>query len=69
MQGVYIFFLFLLQNMDCGYSLEPPRWGGSKEDLQSLVLAQKWKKYQKFSDEIFNFYSWKKSVYCMGKVS
>ena len=23
--GVYIFFLFLLKNIDCGYSLEPPR--------------------------------------------
>ena len=22
--GVYIFFLFLLQNIDCRYSLEPP---------------------------------------------
>ena len=22
--GVYIFFLFLLQNIDCGYPLEPP---------------------------------------------
>ena len=22
---VYLFFLFLLQNVDCGYSLEPPR--------------------------------------------
>ena len=22
--GVYLFFLFLLQNRDCGYSLEPP---------------------------------------------
>ena len=22
--GVNIFFLFLLQNIDCGYSLEPP---------------------------------------------
>ena len=22
--GVYIVFLFLLQNIDCGYSLEPP---------------------------------------------
>ena len=21
--GVYLFFLFLLQNIDCGYSLEP----------------------------------------------
>ena len=25
--GVYLFFLFLLQNIDCGYSLEPPRRG------------------------------------------
>ena len=24
-EGVYLFFLFLLQNIDCGYSLEPPR--------------------------------------------
>ena len=23
--GVYLFFLLLLQNIDCGYSLEPPR--------------------------------------------
>ena len=22
--GVYLFFLFWLQNIDCGYSLEPP---------------------------------------------
>ena len=27
--GVHLFFLFLLQNIDCGYSLEPPRRGGS----------------------------------------
>ena len=27
--GVYLFFLVLLQNIDCGYSLEPPRRGGS----------------------------------------
>ena len=23
--GVYLFFLFLIQNIDCGYSLEPPK--------------------------------------------
>ena len=28
---VYLFFLFLPQNIDCGYSLEPPRQGGSNE--------------------------------------
>ena len=26
-----LFFLFLLKNKDCGYSLEPPRRGGSNE--------------------------------------
>ena len=29
--GVYIIFLFLLKNIDCGYSLELPRRGGSNE--------------------------------------
>ena len=27
--GINLFFLFLLQNIDCGYSLEPPHRGGS----------------------------------------
>ena len=30
MRGVYLFFLFLLQNIDCGFSLEPPRRVGFK---------------------------------------
>ena len=34
--GVYLFFLLLLQNIDCGYSLEPPRRGGSNVDPQSM---------------------------------
>ena len=34
--GVYLFFLFLLQNIDCGYSLEPPRRGGSNVYRQSM---------------------------------
>ena len=29
--GVYIIFLILLKNIACGYSLEPPRRGGSNE--------------------------------------
>ena len=32
----FIFFLFLLQNIDCGYSLEPPRRGGSNLYPQSM---------------------------------
>ena len=34
--GVYITFLISAQNIDCGYSLEPPRRGGSNEYLQSM---------------------------------
>ena len=34
--GVYLSFLFLLQNIDCGYSLEPPRRGGSNVYPQSM---------------------------------
>ena len=34
--GVYLFFLFLLQNIDCGYSLEQPRRGGSNVYPQSM---------------------------------
>ena len=34
--GVYIIFLFLLKNIDCGCSLEPPRRGGSNEYPQSM---------------------------------
>ena len=34
--GVYLFFLFLVQNIDCGYSLEPPHRGGSNVYPQSM---------------------------------
>ena len=34
--GVYIIFLILLKNKDCGYSLEPPHRGGSNEYSQSM---------------------------------
>ena len=27
-------------NTDCGYSLEPPRWGGSNEYPQSMFLRR-----------------------------
>ena len=28
------------QNIDCRYSLEPPRWGGSNEYPQSMFLSR-----------------------------
>ena len=34
--GVYIIFLITAQNIDCVYSLEPPRRGGSNEYPQSM---------------------------------
>ena len=34
--GVYLIFLISAQNIDCGYSLEPPRRGGSNEYPQSM---------------------------------
>ena len=37
--GVYIIFHISAQNIDCGYSLEPPRRGGSNEYPQSMFLS------------------------------
>ena len=34
--GVYFIFLISAQNIDCEYSLEPPRRGGSNEYPQSM---------------------------------
>ena len=42
--GVYLFFLFLLQIIDSGYSLEPPRRGGSNVYPQSIFWAIFWAK-------------------------
>ena len=38
--GVYIIFLISAQNIDCGYSLEPPRRGGSNEYPQSMFSTE-----------------------------
>ena len=37
-------FLIYAQNIDCGYSLEPPRRGGSNEYPQSMFLSRNKKK-------------------------
>ena len=34
-------FLIFAQNIDCGYTLEPPRRGGSKQVPTIYVLEQK----------------------------
>ena len=37
---ILIFFSISAQNIDCGYSLEPPRRGGSNEYPQSMFLSR-----------------------------
>ena len=53
--GVYIIFHISAQNIDCGYSLEPPRRGGSNEYPQSMFWAEIWK--------ILEFFIWKLSFF------
>ena len=38
--GVYIIFLILLKNIDCGYSPEPPHQGDSNKYFQSMFRAE-----------------------------
>ena len=42
--GVYIIFLISAKNIECGYSLEPPRRAGSNGYPQSMFCAEIWKK-------------------------
>ena len=51
--GVYLLFLILIQNIDCGYSLEPPQRGGSNVYPQSMLSA-KLLKISFFPGEFFN---------------
>ena len=68
--GVYIIFLISAQNIDCGYSLEPPRRGGSNEYLQSMFWAEirKISEFQSFLPEIFQFLEVKFSIYLNRRV-
>ena len=50
--GVYIIFHISAQNIDCGYSLEPPRRGGSNEYPQSMFFSRHKKNTRIF---IWNF--------------
>ena len=44
------------QNLDCGYSVEPPRRDGSNEYPQSMFLSRNNKN---------NVYPWKPQFYCI----
>ena len=52
--GVYLFFFILLQNIDCGYSLELTRQSGSNVYPQS-VLSKNKKNINIFLLKIFIF--------------
>ena len=64
--GVYIIFLISAQNIDCGYSLEPPRRGGSNEYPQSMFWAEIWKNIRVFYVKIFSFCRWNFLYICIG---
>ena len=52
--GIYIISLIFAKNVDYGYSLEPPRRGGSNE-YHNLYFEQKHEKYQNYLSEHFQF--------------
>ena len=58
-----LFFLFLLKNIDCGYSLEPPRRGGSNEWISTIYVLSRNMKISEFLSENFQFLVVKFSVY------
>ena len=48
------FFLIFAQNVDCGYTLEPPRRGGSNEYPQSMFWSKN--KKNRYTPETPFFY-------------
>ena len=60
--GVYIIFHISAQNIDCGYSLERPRQGGSNKYPQSMFCAEILKILE-FLSENFPFLVVKFSIY------
>ena len=71
-------FLIFAQNIDLGYSLEPPRWGGSNEYPQSMFSTRNKKNnvypykpqfyYIKVGFKKHHFISWM-SVCCINMIS
>ena len=66
---VYIIFLIFAQNIDCVYSLEPPRRGGSNEYPQSMFWAEIWKISNFLSKKFQFFWRWNFLYIWMGMVS
>ena len=47
---ILIFFLIFARNIDCGYTLEPPRRGGSNEYPQTRLWTKNKKNIVKYMD-------------------
>ena len=56
--GVYIIFHISAQNIDCGYSLEPPHQGSSNKYPQSMFWAEIWQILEFLYLKIFSFWRW-----------
>ena len=67
--GVYIIFLIFAQNINCGYSLEPPHLGGSNEYPLSMFWAEIWKNIRFFGLKTFCFWRWKFQLIKIGVFS
>ena len=65
--GVNIILLISAQKRS-GYSLEPPRWGGSNEYPQSMFWAEIWKISELFYLKIFSFLEVKFTIYLNRRV-
>ena len=67
--GVCIIFLISAQNIDCGYSLEPPRLAEAVlTSTHNLCFGQIYEKYQNFLSENFPFLVVKFSIYLNRRV-
>ena len=65
--GVYIIFLILLKNIDCGYLLELPHQA-VLTSTHNLCFEQKYEKYQNFLSKCFPFLAVKFSIYLNRRV-
>ena len=69
--GIPFFLLFLLQNIDCRYSLDPLRQDGNRSYVypQSMVWSNIMKNINFFNEFISIFTAPEKSVFYMGMFS
>ena len=54
----FFFFFFFAQNIDCGYTLEPPRRGGSNEYPQSMFWSKNKKNRYAPANPVLLYKSW-----------